>query len=82
MLHNTTSIVYTALSLIVPSIISFSIPNAPLMSSTVIVVVAAPSLTIGSSVFAARISLHCATFSAFFVAFFAGTDAFFTIAPT
>ncbi len=69
MLHNTTSIVYTALSFIVPSIISFSIPNAPIMSSTVVVIVAAPSSTIGGSVFATRISLHCATFSAFFVAF-------------
>ena len=45
-LHNTTYIVYTAPLLIVPSIILFSIPNDPIMSSTVVIVVAAPSASL------------------------------------
>ncbi len=45
-LHNTTSIIYTAPLLIVPSIVSFSIPNAPIMSYTVVVVVSAPSASL------------------------------------
>jgi len=45
-LHDTISIVYTAPLLIVPSIVSFSISNAPKMSSTVVVVVSAPSASL------------------------------------
>ena len=42
----TTTTIYTAPSSIVPLIVSFSIPNAPIMSPTVVVVVSAPSASL------------------------------------